>query len=198
MSAEARLVEWLASRRTDRPAPSPSSLASFIAQAEEACGIGFHRGPNGGCRPNVAVVVAPTVVAALVSTAAFRPLICYDLNPPEASNSSTLTPQFIAIRAAFKAGVKASQIARQFGLCLADMRRWRAVHRDECGAVASNRGRDSCIKLGKIDVAAPPYRARPRRVGICSTSVRLGASAPANLLPIASTACCATLSARCA
>ena len=43
-----------------------SSLASFGAQAEGGCGIGFHRGPYGGCRPNGAVVVAPLVVAPLV------------------------------------------------------------------------------------------------------------------------------------
>jgi hypothetical protein len=42
-----------------------SSLASFSAQAEGGCGIGFHRGPYGGCRPNgAAVVVAPPVVVA--------------------------------------------------------------------------------------------------------------------------------------
>jgi len=40
-----------------------SSLASFSAQAEGGCGIGFHRGPNGGCRPNGAIVIAPVVVA---------------------------------------------------------------------------------------------------------------------------------------
>jgi hypothetical protein len=39
-----------------------SSLASVGAQAEGGCGIGFHRGPNGGCRPNGAVVVAPAPV----------------------------------------------------------------------------------------------------------------------------------------
>ena len=38
------------------------SLASFSAQAEGGCGIGFHRGPNGGCRANGAVVVAPAPV----------------------------------------------------------------------------------------------------------------------------------------
>jgi hypothetical protein len=46
-----------------------SSLASFSAQAEGGCGIGFHRGPYGGCRPNGAVVVAPAVVAAPVVVA---------------------------------------------------------------------------------------------------------------------------------
>jgi hypothetical protein len=49
-----------------------SSLASFSAQAEGGCGIGFHRGPLGGCRPNGVVVVAPAapvVVAAPVVAA---------------------------------------------------------------------------------------------------------------------------------
>jgi hypothetical protein len=46
-----------------------SSLASFSAQVEGGCGIGFHRGPYGGCRPNGAVVVAPAVVAAPVVVA---------------------------------------------------------------------------------------------------------------------------------
>jgi hypothetical protein len=46
-----------------------STLASFSAQAEGGCGIGFHRGPM-GCRPNGgAVVVAPVVVAPAVVAA---------------------------------------------------------------------------------------------------------------------------------
>jgi hypothetical protein len=58
-----------------------SSLASFSAQAEGGCGIGFHRGPYGGCRPNGAavvvappVVVAPAVVAPAVVVA--PPIVC--------------------------------------------------------------------------------------------------------------------------
>jgi hypothetical protein len=46
-----------------------SSLASFSAQAEGGCGIGFHRGPFGGCRPNGAVIIAPAVIAAPVVVA---------------------------------------------------------------------------------------------------------------------------------
>src|SRR5947209_765170 len=33
------------------------------ASAAGGCGIGFHRGPYGGCRPNGVVVVGPRVVA---------------------------------------------------------------------------------------------------------------------------------------
>jgi hypothetical protein len=56
-----------------------SSLASVGAQAEGGCGIGFHRGPNGGCRPNGAVVVAqapaaPVVVAPAAVVA--PPVVC--------------------------------------------------------------------------------------------------------------------------
>jgi hypothetical protein len=44
-----------------------STLASVGAQAEGGCGIGFHRGPMGGCRANgAAIVVAPVVVAPAV------------------------------------------------------------------------------------------------------------------------------------
>jgi hypothetical protein len=57
-----------------------SSLASFGAQAEGGCGIGFHRGPYGGCRPNGAVVVAPLVVAPPVVVApavvVAPPIVC--------------------------------------------------------------------------------------------------------------------------
>jgi hypothetical protein len=41
-----------------------STVAGFgSANAAGGCGAGFHRGPEGGCRPNRGVVVAPVVVA---------------------------------------------------------------------------------------------------------------------------------------
>jgi len=48
---------------------SAATLLSLVcihsASAEGGCGIGFHRGPYGGCRPNgPAVVVAPGAVVA--------------------------------------------------------------------------------------------------------------------------------------
>jgi hypothetical protein len=48
-----------------------STLAGFgAANAAGGCGLGFHRGPYGGCRPNGgAVVVAPRVVAPRVVVA---------------------------------------------------------------------------------------------------------------------------------
>jgi hypothetical protein len=53
-----------------------SSLASFGAQAEGGCGIGFHRGPYGGCRPNgAAIVIAPPVVVAPAVVVA-PPVVC--------------------------------------------------------------------------------------------------------------------------
>jgi len=40
-----------------------STIAGFgAANAAGGCGIGFHRGPYGGCRPNGGVVVAPGAV----------------------------------------------------------------------------------------------------------------------------------------
>jgi hypothetical protein len=44
---------------------SLSLVSVHTANAEGGCGIGFHRGPYGGCRPNAVVVVpgAPVVVA---------------------------------------------------------------------------------------------------------------------------------------
>jgi hypothetical protein len=39
-----------------------SQIGSDVTLVEGGCGIGFHRGPYGGCRPN-GVVVAPLVVA---------------------------------------------------------------------------------------------------------------------------------------
>jgi hypothetical protein len=36
---------------------------SDVTLVAGGCGIGFHRGPYGGCRPNGPVVVAPAVVA---------------------------------------------------------------------------------------------------------------------------------------
>ena len=51
------------------------------ASAAGGCGLGFHRGPYGGCRPNGpvvvapgAVVVAPAVVAPAVVAPA--PMVC--------------------------------------------------------------------------------------------------------------------------
>jgi hypothetical protein len=47
------------------------------ASAEGGCGLGFHRGPYGGCRPNVGPVVvvpgAPVVVAPAVVA---PPVVC--------------------------------------------------------------------------------------------------------------------------
>jgi hypothetical protein len=45
-------------------APLTSSQPSIMIQVEGRCGIGFHRGPYGGCRPNGAVVVVPGAVVA--------------------------------------------------------------------------------------------------------------------------------------
>jgi len=44
---------------------SLSLVSVYTADAAGGCGIGFHRGPYGGCRPNAVVVVpgAPVVVA---------------------------------------------------------------------------------------------------------------------------------------
>ena len=39
---------------------------SDVTLVAGGCGIGFHRGPYGGCRPNGAVVVAPVVPVPLV------------------------------------------------------------------------------------------------------------------------------------
>jgi hypothetical protein len=44
-----------------------TSLVSFSALAEGGCGIGFHRGPYGGCRPNGAVVVVPGIAPLVVA-----------------------------------------------------------------------------------------------------------------------------------
>jgi len=47
---------------------APAAKADFVASPEialvaQGCGLGFHRGPLGGCRPNVGPrVVAPAVV----------------------------------------------------------------------------------------------------------------------------------------
>jgi hypothetical protein len=35
-------------------------MVTSTANAEGGCGIGFHRGPYGGCRANAPVVVVPT------------------------------------------------------------------------------------------------------------------------------------------
>jgi hypothetical protein len=38
------------------------SLACVQASAEGGCGFGFHRGPNGSCRMNPGVTVAPVEI----------------------------------------------------------------------------------------------------------------------------------------
>lgn len=61
---------------------SLSLVSIHTANAAGGCGIGFHRGPYGGCRPNgpvvvapgPAVVVAPRVVAPVVVAPA--PVVC--------------------------------------------------------------------------------------------------------------------------
>ena len=63
-------------------AASAAFLLSLVyvdgASAAEGCGLGFHRGPLGGCRPNGPVVVAPAapvvVPPAVVVPAA--PVVC--------------------------------------------------------------------------------------------------------------------------
>lgn len=46
------------------PAPLDSAKVGVTIQIAGGCGVGFHRGPYGGCRPNGggAVVVAPGAV----------------------------------------------------------------------------------------------------------------------------------------
>jgi len=43
------------------PAPLGQALSADVINVAGGCGAGFHRGPNGGCRPNGggAVVVVP-------------------------------------------------------------------------------------------------------------------------------------------
>jgi hypothetical protein len=61
---------------------SLSLVSVQAANAAGGCGIGFHRGPWGGCRPNgpvvvapgPAIVVAPRVVAPVVVAPA--PMVC--------------------------------------------------------------------------------------------------------------------------
>jgi hypothetical protein len=62
---------------------SAATLLSLVcihsASAEGGCGIGFHRGPYGGCRPNggPAVVVAPgAVVVRPPVVVAPAPVVC--------------------------------------------------------------------------------------------------------------------------
>jgi hypothetical protein len=64
-------------------AASAAILLSLVfvqsATAEGGCGIGFHRGPYGGCRPNggPAVVVAPgAVVVRPPVVVAPAPVVC--------------------------------------------------------------------------------------------------------------------------
>jgi hypothetical protein len=54
---------------------SLSLVCVHTANAAGGCGIGFHRGPYGGCRPNAVVVVpgAPVVVAPAPVVA---PVVC--------------------------------------------------------------------------------------------------------------------------
>jgi hypothetical protein len=66
-----------------------ASLAAFApAHAEGGCGIGYHRGPYGGCRPNGGLVVAPRagVVVAVPGAVILAPLgracpVGYHLGP---------------------------------------------------------------------------------------------------------------------
>jgi hypothetical protein len=39
-----------------------SGVGSNITLVAGGCGGGFHRGPNGGCRPNGGAVVAPAII----------------------------------------------------------------------------------------------------------------------------------------
>ena len=60
-------------------AASAAILLSLVyidsASAAGGCGLGFHRGPYGGCQPNRGpVVVAPAVVAPVVVAPA--PVVC--------------------------------------------------------------------------------------------------------------------------
>ena len=57
-----------------------STLAGFsAADAAGGCGIGFHRGPYGGCRPNgggAVVIGAPVVVAPAPVVVVPRARVC--------------------------------------------------------------------------------------------------------------------------
>jgi hypothetical protein len=53
-----------------------SSLASFSAEAAGGCGIGFHRGPYGGCQPNAAVVVVPGAPLVVAPPVVVAPVVC--------------------------------------------------------------------------------------------------------------------------
>jgi hypothetical protein len=62
-------------------AVSAAILLSLVfvqsASAEGGCGIGFHRGPYGGCRPNGGpVVVAPGAVVVAPAVVAPVPVVC--------------------------------------------------------------------------------------------------------------------------
>lgn len=48
--------------------PAPLSTSTDVIQVAGGCGIGFHRGPYGGCRPNVG---GPVVVCRRVWVAGF-------------------------------------------------------------------------------------------------------------------------------
>jgi hypothetical protein len=62
-------------------AASAAILLSLVfvqsASAEGGCGIGFHRGPYGGCRPNGGpVVVAPGAVVVAPAVVVPAPVVC--------------------------------------------------------------------------------------------------------------------------
>jgi hypothetical protein len=59
------------------PVTSPGAQvgASDVTLVAGGCGIGFHRGPYGGCQPNGPVVVAPAVVVAPPLVVA-PPVVC--------------------------------------------------------------------------------------------------------------------------
>jgi hypothetical protein len=47
------------------------------ANAEGGCGLGFHRGPYGGCRPNRApVVVVPAAPVVVAPAVVAPPIVC--------------------------------------------------------------------------------------------------------------------------
>jgi hypothetical protein len=46
------------------------------ASAEGGCGLGFHRGPYGGCRPNRAVVVVPAAPVVVAPRVVAPPVVC--------------------------------------------------------------------------------------------------------------------------
>jgi hypothetical protein len=58
-----------------------SSLDAQVAAPEVTlvaggCGIGFHRGPYGGCQPNGAVVIAPVPLVVAPPVVIAPPVVC--------------------------------------------------------------------------------------------------------------------------